>query len=196
MFTNFIDILSTKLVRSGMLVLGLMAFFAAAVAAQTVPEVPTVDTSSPQALFGSIEALYAAVIVIGGYLAPYIPFIKKIETGVYRVLVWAVITGLGFYLFGGGEVLTLSITYAISTSLYEVVLKWFRPSDPDAEPSEVAKAITKAVVGDTPQEVVAYHAGTVNTTADHPEFTRSNKSLQEAIRKFSLPGDARGEIQY
>lgn len=87
-----------------------------------------IDTTSPDTLIGSIDWLYGALVVIGGYLSAFIPFFKKITNGTYRVLAWAVLVGVGFVMFGFGDVINLAITYAMSTSLYEVILKWFAKS--------------------------------------------------------------------
>lgn len=87
----------------------------------------TIDISSPESLFGSMEILYGAIIVIGGYLSAFIPGLREIDSGVYRVLAWALMTGIGFAVFGS-SILSLAVTYAISTSLYEVIFKLLRPS--------------------------------------------------------------------
>lgn len=80
----------------------------------------------PNALYSDVNVnlLYGAIVVIGGYLSAYIPGIKNIGPGVYRVLVWALLTGLGLYLWGA-SVLSLALTYFIATGLYSVVLKFF-----------------------------------------------------------------------
>lgn len=81
------------------------------------------DLSSPDTLFGGMEMLYGALVVIGGYISAFIPGINKIDNSIFRVLAWAILTGLGFFLFGG-KVLSLALTYAASTSIYEIILKW------------------------------------------------------------------------
>lgn len=86
---------------------------------------PTFDFSNPESLFSGVDALYSAFVVIGGYASRFIPFLNRITNGTYRVLAWAVVCGIGFYVFGGAKIVNLAISYAMSTSLYEVVLKWF-----------------------------------------------------------------------
>ena len=92
-----------------------------------------IDISTPAALFGNIEALYGVLVIVGGYLTAFIPGLNKINDGTLRVLAWAVITAVGFLMFDSGSVLSLSVTYAISTSLYEVILQWFRKSPKPGE---------------------------------------------------------------
>lgn len=78
-------------------------------------------------VFNGAEVLYGALVVIGGYLSAFIPGLNTIDKGVYRVLAWAILTGIGFALFGM-PILTIAVTYAVSTSLYEVVFRLFKRS--------------------------------------------------------------------
>lgn len=89
-------------------------------------EVPT----TPDELFGGLEALYGALVIIVGYLSAFIPGLKKIPKGVYRVLAFAIISGAAFVYFGWSNAIGIIFTYAISTSIYEVILKLFAKSPP------------------------------------------------------------------
>lgn len=81
------------------------------------------------AFTNSINWLYGILIIAGGYLSHLIPGLKKVGSGVYRVLSVAIVMGLGFFVFDAGSTLTsLIITYTVSTSFYEVILKLFKKS--------------------------------------------------------------------
>lgn len=71
----------------------------------------------------SAEWIYGLLIILSGYLSPYIPGLKSIDKKVYRVLAAAVLLGIGFYFGAGSNVFNLFITYAVSTSVYELALK-------------------------------------------------------------------------
>jgi len=97
-----------------------------------------VDTTSPASILGSDEFIYGALVIVGGYLSAYIPGLNKIKPGVYRVLALAVAIGVVFIVFGfDASILSLILTYALSTSAYETVLKRVLPSPkaPDAIPA-------------------------------------------------------------
>lgn len=70
-----------------------------------------------------IDWVFGFLVIVTGYLSKYIPFIKSINQGVYRVLAVAVVLGAGFFFGAGTNLITLLITYTVSTSFYEVVLK-------------------------------------------------------------------------
>lgn len=91
-------------------------------------EAPTLDTSTPQSLFGSLEVLYGALVIIGGYISAFIPGLNMIPKSVFRVLAFAIILALAFVLFGFADVLPLALSYAASTSIYETILKWIKRS--------------------------------------------------------------------
>ena len=78
-------------------------------------------------------AIYTAVITIGGYFSAFIPGLKNIDSGVWRVLVWAIMVVAGSLVIGFGNVWMGAIAYFFSTSLYEIVLKWFIPSPKPAQ---------------------------------------------------------------
>ena len=73
--------------------------------------------------FTQMDALYSALIVIGGYLSAKVPVLNTITSATWRVLTWAILTGLGFWYFGDLAILKIAINYFFATSLYEVVLK-------------------------------------------------------------------------
>lgn len=69
-----------------------------------------------------INWLYGVLVVVGGYLTAFIPGLKAIGPGVYRVLAWALMTGVGLALWGA-DIWGLAITYFMATGLYDIVLK-------------------------------------------------------------------------
>jgi len=73
-------------------------------------------------------AVYTFLITVGGYLSAFIPGLRSIDSGVYRILVWAILVIAGSLVIGVGNVWLGAISYFFSTSLYEVVLKLFKPS--------------------------------------------------------------------
>lgn len=109
--------------RTLMLILGMIVIMVAPVLAQDV--VPTVAGWQPPPLnewFGSIEQVYSVVVVIGGYLSNKIPGLNQISNATYRVFAFALLTGAGFWYFGG-DIIGLAINYFFSTSMYELILK-------------------------------------------------------------------------
>ena len=79
-------------------------------------------------LIGLETAIYTAVFTIGGYFTAFIPGLKSIDSGVWRILTFAVIVIAGSLVLGIGNIWLGAISYFFSTSLYEVVLKWAFPS--------------------------------------------------------------------
>lgn len=79
-------------------------------------------------LVGMETAVYTLVFTIGGYLSAFIPGLRAIDTGAWRVLTWAILVIAGGLVIGWGSIWGGAIAYFFSTSLYEVVLKWFLPS--------------------------------------------------------------------
>lgn len=73
-------------------------------------------------------AIYTFIITVGGYLSAFIPGLRSIDSGTWRVLVWAIMVIAGSLVIGVGNVWLGAISYFFSTSLYEVVFKWIRPS--------------------------------------------------------------------
>jgi hypothetical protein len=70
-----------------------------------------------------IEWVYGFFIIVSGYLSTFIPGVKKIDKGVYRVLALAIVIGAGFYFGAGTSLINLVLTYTFTTSFYEVALK-------------------------------------------------------------------------
>lgn len=69
------------------------------------------------------EALYGAIIIITGFLSNLIPGINKINKGVWRVAALALVSGVMFVMFTPMTAIQAIISYAMSTSFYELVLK-------------------------------------------------------------------------
>lgn len=82
---------------------------------------PGVDWTSPENWFGSAEAIYGLIVMLGGYATKWIPGINKITSTTYRIVAFAIIVGVAFALFGT-SVIGMVLAYASSTSIYEVVL--------------------------------------------------------------------------
>lgn len=103
----------------------------------TIPTIPT----DPASWFDTsrVEWVYGIVVVVGGYLSAFIPGLKSINTGVYRVLTWAVITGAGA-VYLGSDIWGVAITYFMATGLYQIVLKQIiaspKPKDEYGRPVE------------------------------------------------------------
>lgn len=85
-------------------------------------------------LIGWESALYAFLILLGGWITPYVKWLNKIDSGVYRILVFAILVISGGLILGFGNVWQGAFAYFFSTSLYEVVIKLFVKSP---KPSEV-----------------------------------------------------------
>lgn len=85
-------------------------------------------------LLGLEAVVYTFIITLGGWFSSFIPGLRSIDSGVYRVLVWAILVIAGSLVIGVGNVWVGAISYFFSTSLYEVVLKWIKPSP---KPDEV-----------------------------------------------------------
>lgn len=81
----------------------------------------------------SIDWLYGFLIIVTGYLSAFIPFLKNIDKGVYRVLAVAVVIGAAFFFGGQSSIFSLVMTYTVSTSFYEVILKLLAKSPKNKE---------------------------------------------------------------
>lgn len=116
----------------------LLVLVAATFAQAQLDSLDAIDWSTPQGVIGGTEILYGAIVVLGGYLSRWIPFLKNITNGTYRVLAFAVAVGVGFALFGA-DILSLALSYAASTSIYEVILRMIiknrNPNDGEPQPS-------------------------------------------------------------
>ena len=85
-------------------------------------------------LLGIEAVIYTFIITVGGWLSSFIPGLRSIDSGTYRVLVFAILVIAGSLVIGVGNVWVGAISYFFSTSLYEVVLKWIIKSP---KPSEI-----------------------------------------------------------
>ena len=85
-------------------------------------------------LLGLEAVIYTFIITVGGWISSFIPGLRSIDSGVYRVLVWAILVIAGSLVIGVGDVWIGAISYFFSTSLYEVVLKWIIKTP---KPSEI-----------------------------------------------------------
>jgi hypothetical protein len=84
-----------------------------------------IDAPTWDILLSKETAITAALILIGGYLSPFVPFIRKIPKGAYRVAAFAVIIVIALVKgFGVGSWAGSAIAYFFSTSIYELVFKW------------------------------------------------------------------------
>lgn len=92
------------------------------------------DAQSWADLVSLETAIYTTIFTIGGYLSAFIPGLSSISSGTWRVLVFAILVIAGSLVLGIGNIWLGAISYFFSTSLYEVVLKWFVKSP---KPSEV-----------------------------------------------------------
>jgi len=113
-----------KALRFFSLALALVFIAAVRLSAQDVIEFPDINTLTPENIFqAAVEPVYSALIILFGYLSAYIPGIKKMNTYL-RVLAFALVAGLGFYLFGGESFWKVAITYFVTTRfLYDGLLK-------------------------------------------------------------------------
>lgn len=100
-----------------------MAFSVPAIAQDTT----AVSFETPDHIFGSFEALYGAVIMIGGYFTHLIPGIDKIPDTTARVITFAILAGVAFVLFGANAI-GVVVTYAGVHGIYAIVIKWFYPN--------------------------------------------------------------------
>jgi hypothetical protein len=75
-------------------------------------------------LLGLEAVIYTFIITVGGWLSSFVPGLRSIDSGTYRVLVWAILVIAGSLVIGVGNVWIGAISYFFSTSLYEIVLKW------------------------------------------------------------------------
>lgn len=105
-----------------MLTLALLFIFASQVLCQSV-QFPDISTLTAENLFNAtIEPLYMLVIILSGYVSRWIPGINKLSP-FYRVLAFALASGLGFSMFGFATFWKLASTYFFSSGLYLILLK-------------------------------------------------------------------------
>ena len=106
--------------------------------AQTLPDPGTIidgvkGAESWTELLGYQAVIYTLLFNVGGWLSAFIPGLKRIEDGTYRVLVWAILVIAGGLVIGWGNIWIGAISYFFSTSLYDVILKWIIKSPKPAE---------------------------------------------------------------
>lgn len=82
-----------------------------------------------------IDWIYGFLIIVTGYVSKYIPMLNNINKGVYRVLAVAVVLGAGFFFGAGVNLITLLVTYTVSTSFYEVILKLLKKEKVEEQPT-------------------------------------------------------------
>ena len=109
----------------------------------TIPTVTLPATPADWFSEHTMEVVYGAIVIIGGYLSSFIPGLNKITVGVYRVLTWAVITGAAVILYGGADIWGIAIAYFMSTGLYSIVLRliFASPKPKDANGNPVSGSI-------------------------------------------------------
>lgn len=81
------------------------------------------DSKSWTDLLGVEAAVFSFLIILGGWITPWVPGLKNIDSGIYRILTWAILVIAGGVVIGFGNVWQGAIAYFFSTSLYDVVLK-------------------------------------------------------------------------
>lgn len=87
------------------------------------PAFPDVSTLTAETLINAtIEPVFSLVVLLSGYVSAFIPGIKK-WAPFNRVIAFALVTGLGFALFGGASFWKLALTYFLTSGLYVVVAK-------------------------------------------------------------------------
>jgi hypothetical protein len=64
------------------------------------------------------------VIAFAGYVAPFIPYVNKIPSTTYQVLVFAVLIIVAGFMFGWVSIWQAALAYLISTNLYSHILKF------------------------------------------------------------------------
>lgn len=103
-----------------------MTFVFMALAAVVFGQVEPDPNSNPQGWFQyQYELIYGAVVLLGGYLTKVIPGVKNLN-GIIRVLSWAIVSFLAFKFMAPISAIGAAVTYAITTSIYEVFLSWFK----------------------------------------------------------------------
>lgn len=100
---------------------------ATAVFSQDPLQAIDINTLRPETIFDTmVEPMYGALVILFGYLSAYIPGVKNWSPFV-RVGAFALVAGLGFYLFGV-SFWKIASSYLLSSGLYAVVLKNILPS--------------------------------------------------------------------
>ena len=72
--------------------------------------------------FLQFDAFYAAAYVAFGYLSTMIPVLNRLKA-FWRVLAFAVLTGLGLWYFKDVSILKIALNYFIANVFYTVILR-------------------------------------------------------------------------
>lgn len=111
-----------------------------------LPEGEGINVEDPKQgyafLLDNFELIYGFIVILFGYISIRIPGLKKIKSGTYRIMTLAIIVGLGAWIFGLGSIWELTLSYAISTSFYQLLLKPVKRSE--RAPLTIAEATKNA----------------------------------------------------
>lgn len=121
-----------------MILLGMIMLIVFPAMAQTTTPASGWNPPPMDQWFGSMESVYSAIVVIGGYLSAKIPGLNKINNATYRVLAFATLVAAGFWYFGA-NIWGLAISYVFSTSFYEVVLKALGANSPQTQAQKAGR---------------------------------------------------------
>lgn len=105
-----------------MVVMAVTCAIAPVLAQDTSDQAAWTPPADPTLWFGYMDAVYAAIIIIVGYLSKWIPGLNEISSVKWRVVAFVVLTGAGLAWYGV-PLIKIAITYFFTTSLYELVLK-------------------------------------------------------------------------
>jgi hypothetical protein len=93
------------------------------IATGQVPDFPPVESLTPENIFqATIEPLYGLSVLLFGYLSAFIPGLKSWKP-FYRVIAFALASGLGLVLFGGESIWKVALTYFLTSGLYGTFFK-------------------------------------------------------------------------
>ncbi len=81
-----------------------------------------IDTTNPNDLGKFTELVYGFLVILGGYISHKIPAIGTIKDSGWRTAATALTIGVAFLCFGWSSALKLLLTFATSTSFYELIL--------------------------------------------------------------------------
>lgn len=116
-----------RLQRITLFLFAILLLFVGAATAQ-VPEFPPIESLTAQNIFdATVEPLYGLSVLLFGYLSAFIPGLKSWKP-FYRVIAFALATGLGLVLFGGESIWKVALTYFLTSGLYVTLFKNIMPS--------------------------------------------------------------------
>jgi hypothetical protein len=81
-----------------------------------------IDPTNPDDLGKFTELIYGVMVILGGYISHKIPAIGTIKDSGWRTAATALTIGIAFLCFGWSSALKLLLTFATSTSFYELIL--------------------------------------------------------------------------